>query len=66
MFFEIQKHSREVFYKKAVLKNFASNILGKTLLLESLLNKVAGIPDRCFPVNIAKFLRTHVLRNICK
>ena len=33
----------------------------KTPVLESLLNKVAGLRElqhRCFPVNIAKFLRT--------
>ena len=48
----------------------------KTLVLESLFNKVTGLQTcnfikkrlqhRCFPVNIAKFLRTPVLKNICE
>ena len=45
-------------------------------MLESLFNKVAGLQPsniikerlqpRCFPVNIAKFLRTPILKNICE
>ena len=45
-------------------------------MLESLFNKVAGLQccnfikkrlqHRCFPVNIAKFLRTAILNNICE
>ena len=44
--------------------------------MESLFNKVAGLHHsnfieerlqlRCFPVNIAKFLRAPILKNICK
>ena len=52
-FGDIQKQPPEVFYKKAVLKNFAI-FSGKHL------------QDRCFPVNIAKFLRTLLLKNICE
>ena len=33
-------------------------------MLEYLFNKVAGF--RCFPVNIAKFLRTPILKSICE
>ena len=45
-------------------------------MLESLFNKVTGLQawifiqkilqHRCFPVSIAKFLRTPILKNICK
>ena len=48
--------------KKGVLKNFAK-FTGKTTVPESLLNKVAGLRHRCFPVNFAKFLRTPFLQN---
>ena len=44
--------------------------------MESLFNKVAGFKDckfikkrlqhGCFPVNIAKFFRTTILKNICE
>ena len=43
--------------------------------LECLFSKVAGLQAnsiktrrqrRCFPVNIAKFLRTPILKNVCK
>ena len=69
--------SPEVFYKKAVLKNFAM-FTKKTPLLESLFNKVAvlrpkalqfikkRLQQRHFLVNIAKFLRTPILKNISK
>ena len=49
-----------MFFKIGVLKNFAIF----TSALEILSNKVAGLKDcrlRCFPVNIAKFLRTPFL-----
>ena len=40
----------------------------KTPVLESLFNKVAGLKKRlqhkCFPVNIVKFLKTPILKNI--
>ena len=45
-------------------------------MLESLFNKVAilkandfikkRLKHKCFPVNIAKFLRTLILKNICE
>ena len=48
----------------------------ETPVLESLFNKVAGLQAcnyikkrpqlRCFPVNIAKFLRTPILKNTCE
>ena len=55
--------------KKAALKN---NIHKETVMLESLFNKVAGLKvwnfvlkrlqHRCFPVNMAKFLRAPVMK----
>ena len=46
------------------------------VVLESLFNKVAGLQacsfikkrlqQRCFPVKLAKFLRTPILKNICE
>ena len=45
--------------KKVVLKNFAKST-GKHLCQSLFFNKVAGV--RCFPVNFAKLLGTH-LRN---
>ena len=53
--------------KISVLKNFA-----KTPVLESLVNKVVvnfikkRFQHRCFPVNIAKFLRIPISKNIYK
>ena len=60
MFLEIY----EYFFKISVLKSFARrNIHRKTPLLKSLSNKACNFikkrhQHRCFPVNIAKFLRT--------
>ena len=63
-----------MFFKKTALKNFA--IYRKTPVLESLFNKVAGLETynfiqkrlqhRCFPVSIAKFLRTPISKNVYK
>ena len=61
-----QKQSPEVF----------CNIQRETPVLESFLNKVAGLyvcnfikkkklQHRCFPVNIANLLRAPILKNIC-
>ena len=60
--------------KKTVLKNFA--IFTEKHLCWSFFNKSAGLQacnfiekrlhHRCFPVNIAKFLRTPILKNVCK
>ena len=48
----------------------------ETPVLESLFKKIAGLKacnfikkrrqHRCFPVNIAKFLRLHISKNICE
>ena len=42
----------------------------KTHMLEPLFNKVAGLKKRlqhrCFPVKLAKLLRTRILKNICE
>ena len=66
-----------VLQKKHVLKKFAI-FTGKqkTPVLESLFNKVAGpkacnfikkrLQYKCFPVNIAKFFRPSILKNICE
>ena len=60
---------------RGILKKFRK-IYRKTLVRESLFNKVASLSlatllkkrlwYRCFPVNFAKFLRTLILKNICK
>ena len=52
------------------------NIHRRTPVLMSLFNKVAGLracnfikkrfQHRCFPVNIAKFLRTPISKNFCE
>ena len=39
-----QKHPPEVFYKKGAPKNFA-NFTGKTVVLDSLLNKICRPSD---------------------
>ena len=58
----------EVFFKKPVLKHFA--------ILASVFNNFSGVQagsffkkrlqHRCFPANIAKFLTTTFLKNICE
>ena len=65
----------EVFYKRSCSQKFR-NIQRKIPDLESLFNKAAGreafnfikkrLQLRCFPLNIAKFLRTPFLKNICE
>ena len=70
---EIQKQSLEVFYmQKGVLRNF-TKFTGKHLCQSLFFNKVAGprsatllkkrLWHRCFPMNLAKFLRTPFLQN---
>ena len=60
--------------KKGVLRNF-TKFTGKHLCQSLFFNKVAGLrpatfllkktpQHRCFPVNITKFLRTPILKNI--
>ena len=63
-----------VFYKKSSPKKF-HNIHWKKSMLESLFNKLAGLKgcnfikktlqQRYFSVNIANFLRTAILKNMC-
>ena len=65
---QFQKWPPEVFSKKGVLKNFA-NFIRKRFVLDSFVNKVAGLikkglQHRYFPVKFAKFLRTPILKNI--
>ena len=70
-----RKGRSQMFFKKDVLKNF-SIFTGKHLCWSLLLNKwqvfrsAALLKKRlqhsCFPVNIAKFLRTPTLKNIYK
>ena len=49
--------------KKDVLKKFA-NFRGKHLFLIKL--PAFKLQQGCFPVKFAKFLRTPILKNICK
>ena len=57
--------------KRGVLKNFAV-FTGNTCFGESLFKKVAGLKAfiknryqrKCYPVNITKFLRTFISKNI--
>ena len=62
----IQKQPPKVFYKRAVLKNLAI-FTGKHLCWSLFLIKLLyqkRLQHRCLPVNIAKFLRTSILKNI--
>ena len=50
--------------KNSVLKN-CPIVTGKTPVLESLFNKVAGLQAfRCFLVNIENLLRTNILKDL--
>ena len=66
-------------HKRCSIKKLFLKILQyslKTSVLESLFNKVTGLHPcnltkkrllhSCFPVNIVKFLRTPILKKICK
>ena len=74
LWYDCQKQSPEVFYKKTILKS--SLYPQKTPVYESPLKNVAGLKAcyfikkrpqwRCFPVNIAKFLILLILKNICE
>ena len=65
--------SKEVFFKRGVLKCFAI-FTGKVPVLESLFHKIAGLKicnfikkrlqHRCFLVNIAKLLRTAFIEHL--
>ena len=64
-----------MFYKETVLKNFAI-FKGRHLCWSLFFNKVGGLQacnfikkrlqHSCFPVKIAKFLKTPILKNIYK
>ena len=61
-----QKQPPELFYKKAVLKNF-TKFTGKHLIRSLFFNKVKkSSRQRCFPVNFAKFLRTAFLEAVVR
>ena len=70
----LKSSQRRCCIKKAALK--FSNIYRKTLLLESLFNKFAGLQGgnlikkrlqhMHFPVRIAKFLKTSILKDTCE
>ena len=51
----------KLLYKYAILKNLAI-IIGKHLKAGNFITK--GFQHRCFPVNITKFLKTPVLKDI--
>ena len=55
------KQPAEVFMKKAVLKNI--DILKRKLQACNFIKK--RLQHRYFPLNIANFLRTPILKNIC-
>ena len=70
---ELEKQPPAVLHQK-VLKNLAI-FTGKQLCWSLIFNKVEikketllkkRLQDRCFPVNIAKFLKTSIFKNICK
>ena len=75
MFLPVDSAYRSSHYSDSI-KKAVRNIHRKMPLLESLFNKVAGLlacnfikkrlQHRCFPVNVAKFLRTDILKNICE
>ena len=64
-----------MFCKKSCSEKY-NNINRKTLVLKSLFNKFTGLQSgnfitktlqhRCFPVNIVKFLKTSILKDICE
>ena len=57
----------KVFYKKNMFLKISQVAHRKTLLLESLFNKFAGLQTCCcFYVNIAKSLKTSVLKDVCE
>ena len=70
----IQRQSTEMFYKKAVLKDFAM-FTGNQLCWSLFIIKLQAfrptvllkiLQHRCFPVNVTKFLRRAFFQNICK
>ena len=72
---QFQEQPPEVLYRKSCYWKFR-NIHRKTPVLESVFNRLAGfktcnflkkrLRHRCFPVDIAKFLKTLILTKICE
>ena len=72
---QFQKQPAEVFFKKAILKNFAT-FTGKHLCWRLfLINLQTWRPTSLlkrdsntvvFPMNVTKFLKTPILKNLCK
>ena len=65
---DLQKQPLEVFYKRSWSQKFR-NTYKKTLVLESLFDTVEikmTLQQRRSTVNIAKFLRAPILKNICE
>ena len=65
-----KKQLLKLFYKKAVLNNLAI-LIGKHLCWSLFLIQASNfitkrLQHRCFPVNIAKFLKTSILKGICE
>ena len=60
---DTQKHPPEVFYENNCSSKFR-NIHRKTPVLESLFKK--RLQRRFFSANIAKFIRTPIMKNICE
>ena len=61
----MQKQSPKEFYKKVVLKYFAI-FTGKHLCWSLFITKKKILQRRCFSVNIAKFFRIPIFKNICE
>ena len=73
-FQNVIKQLINIFYKKALFRNFLI-FTGKHSCWSLFLIKLQPVKRnfikkrlqlRCFPVNTAKFLRTHILKNSCK
>ena len=70
--YQIRSSHKRYFIEKDVLKNIAK-LIGRRLCKSLLFNKVAGLRHatllnkrlwhKCFPVNLAKFLKTIFLQN---
>ena len=64
-----QKQPPEAFYKKAVLESFAiftrNHQCWSFFLIKASNFFKKRLQHRCFPVNIAQFLRTPTLKNVC-
>ena len=59
---ECRSSQLRCYIKKAALKNYSC--VGVSFLIK--LQPLRRLQHRCFPMNIAKFLRTPILKNICE